>query len=163
MILLGFTPILKKNIMGVIRASHLSSPFSNLTKGLAARRLFRVPHCHEGTIHLKTSMPSPTFEPRPHGTAASVTNHHTGWAAMLTYNIKSKKTNFNILNEKKNHETKIAYYEKISLLGMRKIRKTPAGLDCPIVLSEILIPPDDDYVCTVPLMADKDILEFVQS
>ncbi|GFX88057.1 hypothetical protein TNCV_158751 [Trichonephila clavipes] len=41
---------------------------------------FRVPSCREGTIHLQTSMPSPGFEPRSHGTAVSVTNHNTGWA-----------------------------------------------------------------------------------
>ncbi|GFX29219.1 hypothetical protein TNCV_3217531 [Trichonephila clavipes] len=27
-------------------------------------------------------MPSPGFEPRPYGTAVSVTNHYTGWAAL---------------------------------------------------------------------------------
>ncbi|GFY34191.1 hypothetical protein TNCV_2504941 [Trichonephila clavipes] len=35
--------------------------------------------CREGTIHLQTSMSSPGFEPRPYGTAVSVTNHYTGW------------------------------------------------------------------------------------
>ncbi|GFW87638.1 hypothetical protein TNCV_4486031 [Trichonephila clavipes] len=46
---------------------------------------------------------------------------------------------------------------------MKKIRKTPAGLDCPIVLSEEFITVDDDTVCTTQIMADKVILEFVQS
>ncbi|GFU78272.1 hypothetical protein TNCV_5008491 [Trichonephila clavipes] len=46
---------------------------------------------------------------------------------------------------------------------MNKIRKTPAGLDCPIVLSEECVAVDDDNVCTPLVMADKDILEFVQS
>ncbi|GFV49513.1 hypothetical protein TNCV_1975061 [Trichonephila clavipes] len=32
-----------------------------------------------GTIHLQTSMSSPGFE--PNGTAVSVTNHYTRWAA----------------------------------------------------------------------------------
>ncbi|GFU88880.1 hypothetical protein TNCV_4445551 [Trichonephila clavipes] len=41
---------------------------------------------------------------------------------------------------------------------MNKIRKTPAGLDCPIVLSEEFIAVDDN-VCTAPIMADKDILK----
>ncbi|GFU75768.1 hypothetical protein TNCV_1652281 [Trichonephila clavipes] len=45
---------------------------------------------------------------------------------------------------------------------MNKIRKTSAGLDCPTVLAEELISVDDDNVCTAPIMADKDILEFVQ-
>ncbi|GFX77764.1 hypothetical protein TNCV_1106811 [Trichonephila clavipes] len=46
---------------------------------------------------------------------------------------------------------------------MNKIRKTSAALDCPIVLSEEIIAVDDDYVCTAPIMANKDILEFVHS
>ncbi|GFX80110.1 hypothetical protein TNCV_2107561 [Trichonephila clavipes] len=60
------------------RASHLFSPSTNLTRGLAARWLFEVPSCREGTIHLQTSMSSPGFEPRPNGTAVSVANHCTG-------------------------------------------------------------------------------------
>ncbi|GFY15423.1 hypothetical protein TNCV_1572341 [Trichonephila clavipes] len=51
-----------------------------------------------------------------------------------------------------------------SVPGMNKIRKTPAGLDCPtVLLSEEFIGVDDDNVCTAKTMADKDILEFVQS
>ncbi|GFW92931.1 hypothetical protein TNCV_3495641 [Trichonephila clavipes] len=46
---------------------------------------------------------------------------------------------------------------------MNKVRKTLAGLDCLIVLSEEFIVVDDDYVCTVPILADEDILEFVRS
>ncbi|GFX50777.1 DUF4817 domain-containing protein [Trichonephila clavipes] len=34
----------REKILGVARASHLSSPSTNLTRGLAARRLFRVQH-----------------------------------------------------------------------------------------------------------------------
>ncbi|GFT73966.1 hypothetical protein TNCV_4895821 [Trichonephila clavipes] len=55
--------------LGVVRDSHLSSPSTNLTRGLVARRLFKVPPCREGTIHLQTSMSSPGFEPSPNGTA----------------------------------------------------------------------------------------------
>ncbi|GFX08998.1 hypothetical protein TNCV_4165771 [Trichonephila clavipes] len=33
-------------------------------------------------IHLQTSMSAPGFEPRPNGTAVSVTNHYTGWATI---------------------------------------------------------------------------------
>ncbi|GFT88022.1 hypothetical protein TNCV_4391621 [Trichonephila clavipes] len=55
-------------------ASHLSSSSTNLTRVLADRRLFRVPPCRKGTIHLQTSVPSPVFE---HGTAVSVINHCT--------------------------------------------------------------------------------------
>ncbi|GFU87975.1 hypothetical protein TNCV_1335441 [Trichonephila clavipes] len=36
---------------GWSKASHLSSPSTSLTRGLAARSLFRVPPCREGTIH----------------------------------------------------------------------------------------------------------------
>ncbi|GFW82279.1 hypothetical protein TNCV_3817601 [Trichonephila clavipes] len=40
---LGFTPIFRRNTLGSIMASHLSSTSTNLTRGLAARWLFRVP------------------------------------------------------------------------------------------------------------------------
>ncbi|GFT37740.1 hypothetical protein TNCV_3892671, partial [Trichonephila clavipes] len=60
-------------------AFHLSSPSTNLMRGLAARRLFKVPSCREGTIHLQTSMSSPGFEPSPNGTAVSVASYYTGW------------------------------------------------------------------------------------
>ncbi|GFV37518.1 hypothetical protein TNCV_127291 [Trichonephila clavipes] len=43
-----------------------------------------------------------------------------------------------------------------------KIRKTPIPLACPILLSKELMAVDDN-VCTDPIIADKDILEFVQS
>ncbi|GFW18120.1 hypothetical protein TNCV_4006601 [Trichonephila clavipes] len=46
---------------------------------------------------------------------------------------------------------------------MNKIRITPAGLDCPAVLSEEFIAADYENVCTAPFMADKDIFEFVES
>ncbi|GFW70118.1 hypothetical protein TNCV_2215701 [Trichonephila clavipes] len=42
-------------------------PPTNLTRGLAARRLFKVPPCREGTIHSQISMSSPEFEPSPSG------------------------------------------------------------------------------------------------
>ncbi|GFU41843.1 transposable element Tcb2 transposase [Trichonephila clavipes] len=66
--------------------SPLSSPFTNLGRGLVTRRLFRVPPCHEGTVNLQTSMPSWGFEPPPNGTAISVTNHKTGWDAHMKDN-----------------------------------------------------------------------------
>ncbi|GFV37035.1 hypothetical protein TNCV_2381821 [Trichonephila clavipes] len=46
---------------------------------------------------------------------------------------------------------------------MEKIRKTTARFDCPIVTSEEFTAVDDDNECTDPIMADKDILEFIQS
>ncbi|GFV85289.1 hypothetical protein TNCV_929191 [Trichonephila clavipes] len=45
------TPILRDNTLGTVRG--LSPPSTNLTRGLAARRLFRVLPCHEGSIHLQ--------------------------------------------------------------------------------------------------------------
>ncbi|GFW94684.1 hypothetical protein TNCV_4247241 [Trichonephila clavipes] len=51
----------------------------NLRRALAARRLFRVPPCREGTIHLQTYMFSPVLEPRPNGTEVSASNRYTGW------------------------------------------------------------------------------------
>ncbi|GFW22430.1 hypothetical protein TNCV_1431811 [Trichonephila clavipes] len=56
-------------------------PSTNLTTGLATRRVFRVPPCRKDTIHLQTSKPSPGFEPRLYGAAVSVTKHYTEWAA----------------------------------------------------------------------------------
>ncbi|GFV53040.1 hypothetical protein TNCV_4643991 [Trichonephila clavipes] len=58
---------------GRSKPSHLSSLSTNLTRGLAARRLFRVFPSRESTIHSQTSMSSPGFEPRPYRTAVSVT------------------------------------------------------------------------------------------
>ncbi|GFV23508.1 uncharacterized protein TNCV_4782191 [Trichonephila clavipes] len=46
---------------------------------------------------------------------------------------------------------------------MYKVRKTPSVLDCPLVLSEEHIAVEDDNTRTASIMADKDILEFVQS
>ncbi|GFW00583.1 DUF4817 domain-containing protein [Trichonephila clavipes] len=79
---LGSTLILKENSLRVARASHLSFPSTNPTRGLAARWLFRVPQCHKSTLHLQTSMPSLKFVPRPYDTAVSVTNHYAGWVAV---------------------------------------------------------------------------------
>ncbi|GFV01846.1 hypothetical protein TNCV_4557981 [Trichonephila clavipes] len=57
---LGSIPILREDNPGVGQeSSFFSSPSTNLTRGLAARRL--LPECREGTIHLQTSMPSPRF------------------------------------------------------------------------------------------------------
>ncbi|GFX97361.1 hypothetical protein TNCV_1077321 [Trichonephila clavipes] len=65
---------------GLSGDSHLSSPSTNPTRRLAARRLFIVPPCREGTIHLQTSITSPGFELRPYGTAISITNYYNVWA-----------------------------------------------------------------------------------
>ncbi|GFX02687.1 hypothetical protein TNCV_2011311 [Trichonephila clavipes] len=72
----------RENTLGWSEAFHLSSPSTDLTRGLAPRRLFRVPPCHAGTIHLQTSMFSPGFEPSPYGIVVSV--HYTGWATSLS-------------------------------------------------------------------------------
>ncbi|GFU28500.1 hypothetical protein TNCV_1410371 [Trichonephila clavipes] len=45
---------------------------------------------------------------------------------------------------------------------MNKIRKTPAGWDCPTQSSEEFTAVDDYIVCRAPIMADKNILGFVQ-
>ncbi|GFX43307.1 hypothetical protein TNCV_2390151 [Trichonephila clavipes] len=62
----------KESTLGWSETSRLSSPSTNLTRELAARRLFRVPPCHTGTIHLQTSMSSPGSEPSPYGTTSLV-------------------------------------------------------------------------------------------
>ncbi|GFV39707.1 hypothetical protein TNCV_4330281 [Trichonephila clavipes] len=59
----------------------------NHTRGLEARRLFRVDPSRQSTIHLQTSMSSPGLEPSPYGTAVSVANHSTGWATLISLKI----------------------------------------------------------------------------
>ncbi|GFV47290.1 hypothetical protein TNCV_4829461 [Trichonephila clavipes] len=51
MIRFSSRPILRKNTLGFSGTSHLSSPSTSLTRGLAARRLFtrRVPPCFSFT------------------------------------------------------------------------------------------------------------------
>ncbi|GFY02071.1 uncharacterized protein TNCV_5099321 [Trichonephila clavipes] len=61
-----------RTLWGCSEASHHSSPSTHLTRGLAARRLFKVLPCREGTIHLQTSLSSPRFEPSPYGPTVSV-------------------------------------------------------------------------------------------
>ncbi|GFW59366.1 HTH_Tnp_Tc3_2 domain-containing protein [Trichonephila clavipes] len=70
----------RKNTLGDDQALPPLFPFLQLHE--RTRRLFKVPPCHEGTIHLQTSMSSPGFEPSPNGTAFSVANHYTGWATL---------------------------------------------------------------------------------
>ncbi|GFX83612.1 hypothetical protein TNCV_325611 [Trichonephila clavipes] len=69
-------PLLRENTLEVVRASHLSSPSTNLTRGFVARRLFKVLPCREGTIHLRTSLFFPGLERRLNGT-------DTGWATLM--------------------------------------------------------------------------------
>ncbi|GFY01080.1 hypothetical protein TNCV_5075471 [Trichonephila clavipes] len=74
---IGYTSILRGNTLeGRVQGSHLYSPFTNLSKGLAVQRIFRVPPSRTGTIHLRTFMPSPGIKLRPYGRAVSVTNHY---------------------------------------------------------------------------------------
>ncbi|GFV95231.1 hypothetical protein TNCV_1293491 [Trichonephila clavipes] len=96
-ILLGSTPILRENILEVIKGLPPLFSFPNLTRGLAAKRLFKVPPCHKSTVHLQTSMPSSGFEPRPYGMAVSFTNHYTGWAASRNVKYPICDENFSIV------------------------------------------------------------------
>ncbi|GFW55163.1 hypothetical protein TNCV_115491 [Trichonephila clavipes] len=69
--------ILVENTLGWSEASHLSSPSTNHTRGLVARRLFTVPPCREGTytftnIHVFSGI-------RTQDQRLSVANHYTGW------------------------------------------------------------------------------------
>ncbi|GFX96592.1 hypothetical protein TNCV_1442661 [Trichonephila clavipes] len=73
--------------------SHLSSPTTSLATGLVAQWLFRVPPCRNDTIHLRTSMPSPGFEPRQDSTV-SIANHYTEW----TTEIPAKSRNASPMN-----------------------------------------------------------------
>ncbi|GFT06503.1 hypothetical protein TNCV_3356291 [Trichonephila clavipes] len=83
------TPILREDTWGWSGASHLPTPSTNHTRGLVARRLFKVSPCFKGTIHLQTSMSSSGFKHSPHGTPVSVANHYTGWATNdIPYELK---------------------------------------------------------------------------
>ncbi|GFV20211.1 hypothetical protein TNCV_4195091 [Trichonephila clavipes] len=72
-----------KTLWGWSEASYLSSFSTNHIRGFAARRLFRVPTCRKGTIHLQISMSSPGFEPGLYGTTVSVANRYTGRTPLL--------------------------------------------------------------------------------
>ncbi|GFV46854.1 hypothetical protein TNCV_1938771 [Trichonephila clavipes] len=63
---------------GVPGASHLISPSTNLTKGIAAVWLFRVLTCRKGIIHLQPPLSSPGFEPWLYATTVSITNYYIG-------------------------------------------------------------------------------------
>ncbi|GFW98328.1 hypothetical protein TNCV_1092061 [Trichonephila clavipes] len=65
--------MLREDTCGCSGTFHLSTLSTNR---LLARRLFRVPLCREGTIHLQTSMSSTGFEPCPYDTAVSVANNN---------------------------------------------------------------------------------------
>ncbi|GFV76586.1 hypothetical protein TNCV_4728061 [Trichonephila clavipes] len=78
------TPILREITLGP-KVYHFPFCSSNL----GAQRIFRVPLCREGTIHLQTPMPPPGIEPMTYGTVVSVANQNTGWIApiKLTYSL----------------------------------------------------------------------------
>ncbi|GFW51643.1 uncharacterized protein TNCV_4213191 [Trichonephila clavipes] len=61
-------------ILTVTEGRKVARASDSLTRGLVARRLFKVSPCREGTKHLQISMSSPGFEPKPNDTEASVTN-----------------------------------------------------------------------------------------
>ncbi|GFW86823.1 transposable element Tcb1 transposase [Trichonephila clavipes] len=85
-------------------------------RGHAARRLFRVPSCRKGTIHLQTSKSSPGFEPKPHGSPFSVTNHYTGRAAFyfLKHKVEDKVSECTI----RRHLQQSGLSSKPALLGL---------------------------------------------
>ncbi|GFY04474.1 hypothetical protein TNCV_4415621 [Trichonephila clavipes] len=76
-ILALFHPNLEGEHPGGGQRSPTSFLSTNLTRRLAARRLFKVPPCREGTMHLQTSVSSQGFEPKSNGTAGIVANHYT--------------------------------------------------------------------------------------
>ncbi|GFX66359.1 uncharacterized protein TNCV_343331 [Trichonephila clavipes] len=96
-----------------IHSGSAQSPLTNLTRGLAARLLFRVPPYQEGTIHLQTSMPSPSFEPRAYSTAIIVTNHYTGWVAISTFNMHNRSILLNLYQS----------YKKFDIVNFIKIQQ----------------------------------------
>ncbi|GFX11673.1 hypothetical protein TNCV_4340191 [Trichonephila clavipes] len=66
-----FHPKFEREPHGSGQRPHFSLPSTNLMRGLAPRRLFRVPPHSEGTMHLQTYMPSLGFRPEPDCTALS--------------------------------------------------------------------------------------------
>ncbi|GFW15825.1 uncharacterized protein TNCV_1545591 [Trichonephila clavipes] len=83
-----------RTLWGWLEASHLTSSSTNHTRGLAARRLFRVPPCRKGTIRLQTSMSSPGFEPSPYSTAVSIANHYTDNLVALHFKYDQARRRF---------------------------------------------------------------------
>ncbi|GFU08379.1 hypothetical protein TNCV_4963001 [Trichonephila clavipes] len=88
---------------------NIPSPSTNHTRGLAARRLFIVPPCRKGTIHLQTSMSSPGFEPSPYGIAVSVANRYAGWATLDFVNY---------INEKGLHRSNMCSFSFVFVLAV---------------------------------------------
>ncbi|GFY32674.1 hypothetical protein TNCV_4637811 [Trichonephila clavipes] len=92
-------------------------------RGLAARRLFRIPPFREGTIHLQTSMFSPEFKPTPNVTAVSVSNYYTGWATIeevvdLVRQINIEVVRDEVLELPNYHNQELAFVELIEMLSM---------------------------------------------
>ncbi|GFU53680.1 hypothetical protein TNCV_1470841 [Trichonephila clavipes] len=77
-------PILMQSTLEGERASQLFSSSNSLSRGLAARRIFRILRSHKGI-----SMPTPGFEPSPYGSAVKVKYHCTGWASPLIIILSS--------------------------------------------------------------------------
>ncbi|GFW86561.1 hypothetical protein TNCV_4333451 [Trichonephila clavipes] len=53
--------------------------------------------------------------------------------------------------------------EKNYVVKMNKILKTPVGLECPTVSSEVFVVVEDNDMHTAPIIPNKDILEFDKS
>ncbi|GFW67629.1 hypothetical protein TNCV_3393001 [Trichonephila clavipes] len=85
---------------------NLSSPSIIHTRGLAARRIFRLLPYRTATTNLQISIPSSGFEPRLSYTSVSVTNYYTGW---VTYDINTIPFNLHFRKEYK------AIYRSFSL------------------------------------------------
>ncbi|GFW06009.1 hypothetical protein TNCV_4478031 [Trichonephila clavipes] len=52
---------------------------------------------------------------------------------------------------------------EIQLILYETFEKFSVLMECPIVSYEEFVAADDDYVCTPVIMADKDILKFLQN
>ncbi|GFS81854.1 hypothetical protein TNCV_1544821 [Trichonephila clavipes] len=72
-----FHPDFKGENSGGSQAPPTALPLSiNHMRGLAARLLFRVPPCREGTIHAQISMPSSGLEPKSYGSVITPHRRH---------------------------------------------------------------------------------------
>ncbi|GFU39608.1 hypothetical protein TNCV_1793401 [Trichonephila clavipes] len=79
---LGSTPILRSTLE-VFRGLSPLFPFQQHHERSCGSKAILSTPSRKGTIHLRTSVPSPGFEQRPNGTEVSVTNHYTGWATCV--------------------------------------------------------------------------------
>ncbi|GFX82881.1 hypothetical protein TNCV_2958371 [Trichonephila clavipes] len=122
MIWLVSTPILREDIWGWSGASHPLPPASR--EDLWLDGYLEYPPCHEGTIHLQTSMSSPWFEPMPYGTAVSVANHYTGCVTHLLLLFHMAESEINPLTSDHSRKNNTASKPKTKNLELKRDKRS---------------------------------------